>query len=275
MSQKVRFFKFEKIHSMMSLRFFNYYLCSVVIFFLASCNSPGVEGDNIRRFVFSIPHQSMVDSGIQFDNGNISSKKGLEEGIVQVEAYKKGENIFVIVDAAAETNLDKLISLVAQADQPGLLFYTLNNYAPLQRIYKLEQSEVYTAQEGQLINKPDEIKRFVLTLEIINDEALLAEYKHIHAPGMPWPQITANMKQIGIKEMEIYLQGYQAFLIMDTRPDFDLNKDGITWSKLPREAEWQEYVSKFQKVDPESKATEKWKSMKLLGDSKHYYFDSK
>ena len=65
--------------------------------------------------------------------------------------------------------------------------------------------------------------------------------------------------------MEIYLLGYQAFLIMDTAADFDMKKDGVRWANLPREREWQEYVAKFQKVDLKSNSIEKWKSMALLG----------
>lgn len=33
--------------------------------------------------------------------------------------------------------------------------------------------------------------------------------------------------------------------------------------KLPRESEWPEYVAKFQKVDPQSKAIAKWQTMIL------------
>jgi L-rhamnose mutarotase len=52
--------------------------------------------------------------------------------------------------------------------------------------------------------------------------------------------------------------------MMDTERDFDMEKDGKSWALLPREAEWQEYVSKFQKVDPTSKALEKWKIMQNI-----------
>ena len=116
--------------------------------------------------------------------------------------------------------------------------------------------------EGQLIRSIADTKRYVLTLEIMNDSSLRAEYIEIHSIGKAWPEITRNMKQVGVKDMEIYLDGYQAYLIMDTKKDFDFKKDGEAWSKLPRESEWQNYVAKFQKVDPQSKTTEKWLEMK-------------
>ena len=126
----------------------------------------------------------------------------------------------------------------------------------------MEQKQSYTAPQGQLIPRPPtEFARFVLTLEIINHPELAKEYVAVHAPGKAWPEITQNMKTVGIKEMELYLTGYRAFLIMDTKPDFDWDTDGEKWGTLPREKEWQSYVAKFQKTDPESKAAEKWKNM--------------
>ena len=82
--------------------------------------------------------------------------------------------------------------------------------------------------------------------------------------GQVWPQINKNMKSVGVKDMEIYIWNFRAFLIMDTKPEFDMQIDGEKWSKLPREKEWQKFVSKFQKVDPDSKAMEKWQGMKLI-----------
>lgn len=73
------------------------------------------------------------------------------------------------------------------------------------------------------------------------------------------------MKTIDVKDMEIYLYGYQAFLIMDTTTSFDMGKEGELWGNLPREKEWQTYVVKFQKAGPKSKATEKWKLMTQIG----------
>lgn len=107
-------------------------------------------------------------------------------------------------------------------------------------------------------------KRFVMSLELVNDSQLLSEYKDIHSKDRIWPQIIDNMNTIGIHNMFIYIFNYKAFLIMDTKLCFDLEKEGERWACLPREQEWQAYVSKFQKVNPESNATEKWQIMTPL-----------
>ncbi|ARV16961.1 hypothetical protein BTO07_16205 [Polaribacter sp. SA4-12] len=123
---------------------------------------------------------------------------------------------------------------------------------------------MYPAKEGQLKSKLVEFKRFVWTLLLEEAPELMAEYRKAHSIGQAWPEITNNMKKVGVKDMEIYLHGNQAILIMDTKPDFDLEKVGPEWQKLPRENEWQEYVAKFQRTSPESSIQEKWLDMNKI-----------
>ena len=96
-----------------------------------------------------------------------------------------------------------------------------------------------------------------MNLELENDKVLMEEYIKLHSENV-WPQIIENIYKMGILDMEIYLSGYQAFLIMDTKKDFDLEKDSKEWNNMPLEKEWQKYVAKFQKTDPDSKISEKW-----------------
>ena len=135
---------------------------------------------------------------------------------------------------------------------------------PLERIYKLDQKKEYRADEGQLNTAIGPHKRFVWTLLLQEDPELMAEYKRVHRMGQSWPEITNNMKTMGIKDMEIYLYGTRAILIMDAKPNFDMAVDGPKWQKLPRETEWQEYVAKFQRTDAGSGIQEKWLDMVRL-----------
>ena len=224
--------------------------CSIVLVVIAcwACSGNHHSAKEVNRFTFAMP-SSTLPPGFNEPCPNCT-----------MQVYRQGKNALVILDAEAGQSYDDLMK-VLENDAVGL--YQFLKSPPLERIYKLDQKEEYPAQQGQLVKVLKDTKRYVLTLEIVNDPKLREEYKRVHGKGMAWPEITNNMKQVGIKDMEIYLEGYQAFLIMDTKPDFDLEKDGSKWSKLPREAEWQAYVAKFQKVNPESKATEKWKTMKL------------
>ncbi|MBN2010478.1 L-rhamnose mutarotase [candidate division KSB1 bacterium] len=101
-------------------------------------------------------------------------------------------------------------------------------------------------------------KRYCKTLELVDDPALIEEYKNLHSIGAAWPEITAGMKQVGIIDMEIYISGTTLFMIMDTVNDFDHDSAMIILARLPRQSEWEATVSKYQKTMPNSSAKEKW-----------------
>ena len=107
-------------------------------------------------------------------------------------------------------------------------------------------------------------KRYCKTLQLENDPVLIEEYKRMHAAGNAWPEITKGMKDVGIIDMEIYLDGTTLFMIMDTVHDFDHEKAMNRLATLPRQSEWEKAVSKFQKTSSLSSAKEKWKLMERI-----------
>jgi L-rhamnose mutarotase len=64
--------------------------------------------------------------------------------------------------------------------------------------------------------------------------------------------------------MEIYITGNRLFMIMDTVPDFDHQKAMAELARKPRQAEWETYVSKFQKTSADATADEKWKLLERI-----------
>jgi L-rhamnose mutarotase len=101
-------------------------------------------------------------------------------------------------------------------------------------------------------------KRYCKTLQLENDPLLITEYKKLHALGNAWPEITQGMKDVGIIDMEIYLSGTTLFMIMDTDENFEHEKAMSILGGLPRQAEWESTVSKYQKTDASLSAKEKW-----------------
>ncbi|MEM6641414.1 MAG: L-rhamnose mutarotase [Bacteroidota bacterium] len=195
-----------------------------------------MDVEKFRRFTF------FLDS----DGEEVKKMLVNARETADIKAYQKEENYFLIADVSINISTQKL-------PEP------LKNQQPLERIYELEQKVVYAPEEGQLKEDIGRHKRFVWTLLL--EPNLIDEYKHVHAMGMAWPEVTQNMKSIGVLDMEIYLHQARAILIMDTVPDFDLGIVGPKWQQLPRENEWQEYVAKFQRTDPESSIQEKWQDM--------------
>lgn len=222
----------------------------------------------MRRFTFAAVNMLADSASFQQINGNQKLQEVLHNGGVVNYNYCAIDSVScLILDMEESFNLKKTQALLKRLSQDHPSLQSMSDiisgkYQLLDRMYKLEQKQVFQAEEGQLIpRQQDKYARFILTLEIVNDPELAMEYKAVHAMGKAWPEITQNMKTVGIHEMEIYLMGFRAFLIMDAKPDFDWAVDGEKWGQLPREKEWQAYVAKFQKTDPESKAAEKWKTM--------------
>ena len=101
-------------------------------------------------------------------------------------------------------------------------------------------------------------KRFCKTLELKNDAMLIEAYKTVHKRGAAWPEITQGMKDVGILDMEIYIDGNRLFMIMDTAADFDHDAAMAKLATLPRQSEWEAYVSRFQSTAASASAEKKW-----------------
>ena len=107
-------------------------------------------------------------------------------------------------------------------------------------------------------------KRYCQTLSLKNNPILIEEYRKIHSEEKAWPEIRAEIRAVGILEMEIYILGSQLFMIIETPLDFDWEIVMDKLSNLPRQAEWEKYVSKFQDCPYLSSSAEKWKLMERM-----------
>ena len=103
------------------------------------------------------------------------------------------------------------------------------------------------------------MKRYCQTLELRNDPELIEAYirEHSHV----WRQVQEGIRSVGILDMQIYALGNRLFMIMDTVDEFDWERDNARLATLPRQAEWEAYMSRFQGCDPSASSTEKWKLM--------------
>ena len=110
-----------------------------------------------------------------------------------------------------------------------------------------------------ILTKEPIMKRYCQLLNLPDDEELIKGYinEHQHV----WREIQEEIRQVGILDMQIYLLGNQAFMIMDTVDDFDFVKDNARLAQLPRQAEWEAHVAKYQGCDPDAVSTAKWRLM--------------
>lgn len=101
-------------------------------------------------------------------------------------------------------------------------------------------------------------KRYCKVLKLQDNEQLISKYREIHGPGKAWPEITRGIREVGIIDMEIYIYGNIAFMIMDTEPDFNHDMAMVKLSQKPRQKEWETFVSEFQQAGAKSDTPEKW-----------------
>lgn len=106
------------------------------------------------------------------------------------------------------------------------------------------------------------MKRYCQTLTLHNDPGLIAQYVEEHAHV--WPEIKAGIREVGILDMQIYIHENILFMIFETVDGFDWVKDNIRLANLPRQAEWEAYVSRFQGADPNAASNEKWVLMECI-----------
>lgn len=105
------------------------------------------------------------------------------------------------------------------------------------------------------------VKRYCQTLDLKDNPELIAEYRKRHSEAEAWPEILAGIREVGILEMEIYILGNRLFMIVETPLDFEWDTAMQKMAGLPRQAEWEEYMSIFQVAEPGASSAEKWQLM--------------
>jgi L-rhamnose mutarotase len=113
-------------------------------------------------------------------------------------------------------------------------------------------------------SNPNSFKRYCKVLKLQPNKSLIKEYIDIHKPENLWPEISEGIRSVGIIDMEIYLQGNLAFMIMDTVPGFDHEKAMKKLAGLPRQKEWEQYVSQFQQAGEKADTPEKWEVVERI-----------
>ncbi len=102
-----------------------------------------------------------------------------------------------------------------------------------------------------------------LTLDLQNDPAKIAEYEKWHSPGKIWKEIPEGIRQVGIRQMEIYRWQNRLFMLVETDDDFDWDLQMKKLSTLPKQEEWEIMMDAYQKRLTDN-LSEKWQPMKNI-----------
>ena len=96
----------------------------------------------------------------------------------------------------------------------------------------------------QIPSYPMQTKRYCQMLDLKNDPQLIAEYKKRHSPEYYWKEIGEGIRAVGI--------------------DFEWKTAFQKLATLPRQEEWERYMSVFQDVDADASSDEKWQLMEQM-----------
>ncbi|MBQ2299607.1 MAG: L-rhamnose mutarotase [Bacteroidaceae bacterium] len=107
-------------------------------------------------------------------------------------------------------------------------------------------------------------KRYVQTLELRDDPEMIKEYLKWHSEEHHWKEIRDGIKEVGILEMEIYILGTKLVMIVDTPEDFNWQEAMDKLATLPRQAEWEAFVSQLQGCKEDARSDEKWNMMERM-----------
>ena len=108
------------------------------------------------------------------------------------------------------------------------------------------------------------VKRFCRTMNLKDNPELIKEYRMRHSQGHIWQEVMDGIREVGILEMEIYILGTRLFMIVETPLDFDWDSAMTRLAALPRQQEWETYMSIFQDCEADDTADQKWQMMERI-----------
>lgn len=111
-------------------------------------------------------------------------------------------------------------------------------------------------------NQP--VKRYVQTMDLKDNPALIAEYRRRHSREESWQEIREGIREVGILEMELYILGTRLVMIVETPVDFDWDLAMARLATLPRQQEWEDYMAMFQQCREGATSDEKWQMMERM-----------
>jgi L-rhamnose mutarotase len=106
------------------------------------------------------------------------------------------------------------------------------------------------------------MKRFTLTLDLIDNEEKIAAYDKYHE--QVWPEILESIRNSGIEQMEIYRFGNRLFMIIESSDEFTFEKKAAADAANEKVQEWEKLMWNYQQALPGSKPGEKWMRMKEI-----------
>lgn len=108
------------------------------------------------------------------------------------------------------------------------------------------------------------MQRYGMTLQLVDDPAQVERYRDHHR--RVWPEVTARLREVGIREMRIYLLGRRLFMYLEAVDGFEPERDFARINEDPKSAEWDLLMRTMQAPVPEAREGEWWARMEPMFD---------
>lgn len=108
------------------------------------------------------------------------------------------------------------------------------------------------------------VKRYVQILDLKDNPELIEAYKKQHSEPHMWKEIVDGIREVGILEMELYIQSNRLVMIVEAPLDFDWDSAMKRLAVLPRQQEWEDWNAQYQDCKVGETSDEKWKLMNRM-----------
>lgn len=100
------------------------------------------------------------------------------------------------------------------------------------------------------------MKKYCLTLDLIDNQELIDEYDQWHR--QVWPEVIASIKNAGIEHMEIYRHQNRLIMMMEVNSSYCAEKKAAMDLANEKVQEWETLMWKYQQAIPGALPGEKW-----------------
>lgn len=104
-------------------------------------------------------------------------------------------------------------------------------------------------------------RRCCLTLDLVNDAALIAEYEAYHAEGAVWPEVVDDIRASGIESLEIWRVDDRCMMIIEVADDYPRTRKGPKPEVVER---WDSLMARYQRALRSAPIGERWTPMQRI-----------
>lgn len=108
------------------------------------------------------------------------------------------------------------------------------------------------------------MKRYLLTLDLKDDPALIEAYKAWHQKV--WPEVKASIKNSGVESMQIYCLDTRLCMIMEVADDFTFERKARMDAENQVVQEWENLMLTYQQPLEGVEGSGKWRLMEEIFD---------